>query len=258
MSSDWGYEPYDRSGAAPVRCVVACLGSSTTAGRGQAFNWIGELQKRPQNQAVQFHNFGVGGDLTFNALERLPEVIAARPDKVLINIGANDILALVFENMGALLKRWKKLPQEPSREWFEENLRTIISRLKLETSARLTLVSLPQAGEDLASADPVQKDLNARYQDYNHLVKQIAEIEGADYIPFYERLNEEMVRSPGKALTAFHISDYYRDSLRHFVLHESGDEIGARHGWKFHVDGIHLNSRSGLILAELVQQFLDR
>jgi hypothetical protein len=26
--------------------VVACLGSSSTAGKGQAFNWIGALQNR--------------------------------------------------------------------------------------------------------------------------------------------------------------------------------------------------------------------
>ena len=54
--------------------VVACLGSSSTAGRGQAFDWIAELKRRPRNQRVRFHNFGVGGDLAYNALERLPKV----------------------------------------------------------------------------------------------------------------------------------------------------------------------------------------
>ena len=28
-------------------------------------------------------------------------------------------------------------------------------------------------------------------------------------------------------------------------------------GWEFHIDGIHLNSKGGRILVEVVQQFLD-
>ncbi|HXS85926.1 MAG TPA: hypothetical protein VN741_09850 [Mycobacterium sp.] len=37
------------------------------------------------------------------------------------------------------------------------------------------------------------------------------------------------------------------------------DELAKRlsNGWQFHVDGIHLNTRGGRILAEVVQQFLD-
>jgi hypothetical protein len=44
---------------------------------------------------------------------------------------------------------------------------------------------------------------------------------------------------------------------RQFVLRKSNDEIGRLNGWQFHRDGIHLNSHSGEILADLVQQFLD-
>jgi hypothetical protein len=28
--------------------------------------------------------------------------------------------------------------------------------------------------------------------------------------------------------------------------------------WRFHSDGIHLNSRSGLIVADLIQKFIER
>lgn len=61
--------------------AVACLGSSSTAGRGQAFDWIGELARRPHNQRFRFHNLGVGGDLAYSALRRLPGVVACRPMK---------------------------------------------------------------------------------------------------------------------------------------------------------------------------------
>jgi hypothetical protein len=56
----------------PDKTVIACLGSSSTAGKGQAFDWIGELTRRPQNERYCFRNFGVGGDLAYNALQRCP------------------------------------------------------------------------------------------------------------------------------------------------------------------------------------------
>lgn len=51
--------------------IVACIGSSSTAGRGQAFDWIGELRGRPRNDGIRFANFGVGGDLAYNALQHV-------------------------------------------------------------------------------------------------------------------------------------------------------------------------------------------
>jgi hypothetical protein len=36
--------------------VVVCLGSSSTAGQGQAFGWIDELSRRPQNARFVFKN----------------------------------------------------------------------------------------------------------------------------------------------------------------------------------------------------------
>jgi hypothetical protein len=29
-------------------------------------------------------------------------------------------------------------------------------------------------------------------------------------------------------------------------------------GWRFHSDGVHLNSRGGMLLADLVQEFIDK
>jgi hypothetical protein len=41
------------------------------------------------------------------------------------------------------------------------------------------------------------------------------------------------------------------------VLRRSSDEIAQANGWRFDVDGVHLNRRRGMILANLVQEFLD-
>ena len=55
----------------------------------------------------------------------------------------------------------------------------------------------------------------------------------------------------------FRFLPIYRDTFRHFVLRKTSDDVGAANGWKFHVDGVHLNRRGGMILAGLVQDFLD-
>jgi hypothetical protein len=42
------------------------------------------------------------------------------------------------------------------------------------------------------------------------------------------------------------------------LLHKTPDEVAQLNGWKLHTDGVHLNSRGGMIVADLVQEFIDR
>jgi lysophospholipase L1-like esterase len=238
--------------------VVACLGSSSTAGQGQAFGWIDELEKRPRNRRFLFRNLGVGGDLAYNALERLPAVIAAHPDKVVVLIGANDVLTLVFPNVRRILGGFmKRLPRDPSPEWFQENLEAIVDRLQKKTAASIGLCSLGPIGEDPSSRNKAQLDLNARIEQYSVVIRETACTHGVAYIPFYERLHERIVAEPGRALTEFRFLPVYRDTFRFYVLRRSSDDIARLNGWRFHVDGVHLNRRGGMILADLVQEFLD-
>ncbi|MDE1924927.1 MAG: hypothetical protein KGH79_01975 [Patescibacteria group bacterium] len=234
------------------------LGSSTVSGKGQAFDLIGELATRPANDAFKFSNFGVGGDLAYNVLQRLPEVVAAHPDKVVIIIGGNDIIASVFENVWRIFRITKHLPQRPSPEWFEANLRSIVRELKVRTSASIALASLPQVGEDPSSSNPAQAKLNDLYERYGAIIKRVAEEEHVDYVPLYEILREQIAASPGAAFTSFRFLPFYRDTLRFFLLRKTGDEIARLNGWRFHVDGVHLNSRGGTIAADAIQEFLSK
>lgn len=239
--------------------VVACLGSSSTAGQGQAFGWIHELSSRPQNTRFSFRNLGVGGDLAYSALQRLPSVAATHPDKVVILLGANDVLTLVFKNVRRVVGGFMKhLPRDPSPEWFRESLETIVRTIKAETSAQVALCSLGPIGEDPDSTNPVQHELNVRIEQFSGIIKEIARAENVSYIPFYERLHERIVASPGRSLAAFRFLPIYRDTFRFFILGRTSDEIASANGWQFHVDGVHLNRRGGMILADLVQEFLDR
>jgi hypoxanthine phosphoribosyltransferase len=49
----------------------------------------------------------------------------------------------------------------------------------------------------------------------------------------------------------------YHDAFRQYIQRQSLDKIAKINRWQFHVDGLHLNSRGGMILANLVQEFLD-
>lgn len=237
--------------------TIALLGSSNIAGRGQAFDIIGELAKRPENAGFRFLNFGIGGDLAYNALQRVPSVVAERPDSAVLMIGGNDILASVFHNVWRIFRRTKHLPRRPSPGWFSENLRAIVQNLKSNSVRKIAIVSLPQIGEDPSPSDAAQRQLNALYEEYASIIKQIATEERAVYVPFYETFRKAIEASPGRAFTSFRFLPFYRDTLRFFILRQTSEKIAEANGWKFHVDGIHLNRRGGLILASLLQEFLS-
>lgn len=238
--------------------TVACLGSSTTASKG-TYKWIAELQKRPQNRQFRFVNLGVGGDLSFNVIGRLYRAISLRPDRVVILVGANDILASVFPNFQRLTRVSKRLPDVPSRVRFADNLELITCRLQHETNARVALSSLAPVGEDPHSTNPVQARLNDLFAAYNCVIRDTAASKGLDYIPFYELFQEELERAKSaKPFTRLSFASLYRDYLfRQLILRRSFDEIARMNGWEFHIDGIHLNTKGGTIFTEVVQRFLD-
>ena len=238
--------------------TITCLGSSTTASRG-TYKWIDELEKRPQNSRFRFANFGVGGDLSFNTVRVLDRVIAVRPQRVIILIGANDVMASAFPNFRRFVRVVKRVPEEPSPARFEENLDFIVYRLQHEANAKIGLSSLGPLGEDPKSDHPVQARLNDLIATYNGVIRDVASARRTDYIPFCESFEDQLLRAgTAKPFTHFSFASFYRDYLfREMVLRQSFDRIARINGWQFHVDGIHLNTAGGRILTEAVQQFLD-
>jgi lysophospholipase L1-like esterase len=240
------------------RETVACLGSSTTASKG-TYKWIDELEKRPQNKRFRFVNLGVGGDLSFNTVGLLDRVVALQPDRVIVLIGTNDIIASVFPNFRRFVRVWKRLSDDPSPARFEENLYFIVRKLRRGANSRIGLSSLAPLGEDPHSRDPVQARLNDLITSYNDIIANVASNERADYIPLNESFQGQLVRAgTSKAFTHFAIGSFYRDYVfREMILRQTFDEIARMNGWDFHIDGIHLNSTGGRILVEVVQQFLN-
>lgn len=238
--------------------TVACLGSSTTAAKG-TYKWIDELAKRPQNGRFRFVRFGVGGDLSFDLARRLDPVLRIAPERVVILIGTNDILASVFPNFRRFTRVWKGVTQEPSPTSFEYNLELTIQRLQQQTDTAIALSSLAPIGEALHSTNGVQSQLNDLVAAYNRVIGDVSRSSGSYYIPFFESFRDQLDRSAvAKPFARFSFAAFYRDYLlREMILRRSFDEISRRNGWEFHIDGIHLNTRGGRVLVDVVQQFLD-
>lgn len=237
--------------------IVACLGSSTTAGKGQAYDWVGSLARTLADRHVQFRNFGVGGDLAYNALQRVSEVVCSRPDKVVVLVGGNDVLARASAKARRFYRIFKGITAEPSAELYRQNMALLARRLKLGTSAEIALCSLTPIGENLQSAEPFQHRLNQYLAEYSAIVREIALQDGLKYLPVFERMCDEIAASPGPAFDSFRFLPMYRDAFRALVLGESPDEIAAKNGWNIHTDGVHLNGAGGEILAKLVQEFVE-
>jgi len=243
--------------ASTRKAVVACLGASATVAIG-SYDWIRDLEQRPGNSSMRFCRFAEGGDLAYNGLRRLPDINNCHPDYVIVLLGDNDVMALVSKTFMRFVRLTKNLPGTPSPEWYRENMQAVVRRLKSDTSARIALCSLIPIGEDPGSVNPFQAELNQRIEEYSTIIKDIASAEAVDYLPLYERVHELILASPGRAFTSFNFLPFYRDVFRQFVLRKSHDEIGQLNGWRLHRDGIHLNSRSGKILADLVQESLHQ
>src|SRR4029079_19398693 len=102
-----------------------CLGASIIHGRVSA-NIVDVLDARLSGDGFQFVNAGLNGDLAYNALSRLPGVIACRPDLVVVLVGTNDILSTLSRRNQAFYRRAKKLPLSPNIAWYRENLQAIV------------------------------------------------------------------------------------------------------------------------------------
>jgi acyl-CoA thioesterase-1 len=94
--------------------VIAVLGDSLTAGLGVAADeaFPARLQARLRREGYDYRvvNAGVSGDTTAGGLRRVDWVLRARPDIVVVALGANDGLrgqppAAMRDNLEAIIRR---------------------------------------------------------------------------------------------------------------------------------------------------------
>ncbi len=125
LARPWGPNRWPRDGQVPPELVLVCAGDSLTSGvehSTDAQTYVPRLRARLGCAVV---NAGVGGDHTRDLIARLDgDVLAHRPDVVLVMIGGNDYLA-----------------GTPRRE-LADQLDEVLARIAA-SGARIVLVEMP-------------------------------------------------------------------------------------------------------------------
>ena len=235
--------------------TVACFGASLTAARVSA-DFLEILRVRPSLADFQFINRGVDGELAWNGLQRLDELIADQPDYVSILMGTNDVNANLSDRNRLRYLNFNHLPAEPTIEWYEENMRKIVSRLKSETTARISLMSLAVIGEDL------EHEANVQVQRYNEVIRRIAHEEKIDYQPLFENMVTWLHAHEADRASLpprLEYKDGFTNIGNAIALHASGmtwDQVAHRNGLQLTTDCLHLNTTGAILVANLIETWL--
>lgn len=235
------------------RKIVACLGDSHTQGT-MAHNFVNDLASQMGSKGYEFINAGVNGDLVYNVLSRIDDIVECRPDYIIILIGTNDILARLSKSNELHFELKKQLPQKPSEEWFIQNLRTLIDQLKKRTTADIAILSLPLISEDSHSV------AFKSAIEYSQQIQQVAKEKEIAYLPlnerqldFYETHRSKVHKSVIKTPLA-----YFIPCFKHYILKKSWEEISEEAGLTLTIDTVHQNKIAAQMIEQLIVDFLEK
>ena len=233
-----------------TKTLVVCAGDSITQGSASA-NYVDLLKQRWTPRGFAFVNAGVNGNLAWNVLRRLDEIMACRPDVVTLLIGTNDVNATFNDTWRATYRKEQSLPRDPDLGWYRENVGSILDRISRESSARVIVLEIPMLGEDLGSL------MNHRVDDYNNVLRTLAAEHGAPCLPLHDRLASLLPTD--SAAPAYRGDRMFiaRSILGHLALRRSWNEVSRRNGLTLLTDHIHLNDRAAAVVADLISESLD-
>jgi lysophospholipase L1-like esterase len=232
--------------------VVVCFGDSNTHGN-VSYDWVKDLST--QMPDYQFINAGKNSDLTYTLLNRIEDVIACKPDFVNILIGTNDVNSTMslamekrYQSIGRVAKHIK-----PNFEGFCENYAQIVKRLKTETKAKISVMSLPVMGEDLSH------EANLKADKYSEFLKKSADNEQINYLPVREKQKAFLQQNPQPLKHRF--EETYKllnySVIAHYIFGKDWDYVTQRHGFQLTPDNLHQNSIAGGMIRDLLKDFLD-
>jgi lysophospholipase L1-like esterase len=236
----------------PNKKILVCAGDSITHGN-VSHDWVEDL--RSQLLDYQIFNAGVNSDLSYTLRNRLDDIIAVKPHHINILIGTNDIMAQArpLKKSDRYIKL-KKIAwgEQPTIQTYENNLRQIIQQLKKETRATISIMSIPIIGEDLEH--PMMKTV----ENYNKVVKNIANTEGVTYLPLFENQMQFLKEKNAKSHIPFEKTEsaIISAAQQHILLRRSFDKITEKRGHLLTFDNLHFNSGGGQMMKDLLSGHL--
>ncbi|GMH32399.1 hypothetical protein BSKO_00233 [Bryopsis sp. KO-2023] len=231
---------------------VACIGDSITRG-DVGFNWVRDLSTRLED--CDFTAYATNGNCAFNALQRVPEVVASKPTHVFVLIGTNDVNSQLSELSALFYTTVFRLPCRPTARVYRSQLREIIRKLKTETDADVTVLTLPPFGEDFKSTAA------AKIRESNQIIAEVAEEEGVKVLPLFDEIIAACKVDMEKAGLPFYTGAKLLfmgiiSGCLYYVWGWDWDRIAQYNGFTCTVDSCHLSSTSGKAVASLVERHL--
>ena len=239
---------YLADAVAPTPPVVVA-GASIVRGRASV-DFVQMLRERFASRV--FVNAGVNGNVAWELLQRIDQVIACRPVQVVILIGTNDVQATLTADATRKTRESKHLPEDPSIDWYAACMTKIVTRVQA-ADVRVALCSLPPIGQDLAA--PV----NAAVRQANDALRGVCDATGATYLPVHEHLVDLLASqgaTSGPAWTGSWAPGV-ASLVEHFVLGRSYDAIALARGWILSPDGVHMDSTGARVIADVVGDWLE-
>jgi lysophospholipase L1-like esterase len=230
--------------------IFIAFGDSLTQGNMSA-DW---LEKLAESRAeLQIFNAGMNADLTYTLLNRIEDITICKPQIISLLIGSNDVMATLSP---ARMKRYYelgKITEDAYFEGFESNYRKIVEIILAETDAKILAVSLPPITENFDFIG------NEKAEKYSQTIKNIANEYGLTYVPFRERLVENMPKV-NEQLEDFDQSVLLlrKAAIKKNFLGQSWNEISRSRKAKYLTDNIHLNDDAAAILVELLNNEIDK
>lgn len=218
--------------------VLVAAGDSLTQASFSS-NYLSILAKKLNGDDYTFINSGEVGDTSESLLNRIHDVIAHNPNFITILIGAND--ARQDNEINVSLKAYRK------------NIEKIIFEIRSKMNVPIALISLSPLGENPHS------DKNKTVERYNLILKDIASEHNLTYLPFYESLISILYKKTPTDTSQFKLnlaSALLKSAFQKYILRRNWDKISDSNGFSILTDGIHLNDKSGNILAGLIQEWL--
>lgn len=242
------------SAIVPHKKILVCAGDSLTHGN-VSYDWVKDLSM--QLPDYQVFNAGVNADLSYTLLNRLDDIIAMKPHHINILIGGNDIMA-----QSRPLKKsdryiaFNKIAwgTQPTLETYQDNLSKIIKRLKAETPASISLMSIAPIGE--VREHPIYKTV----EKYNESVKKVANTEGVSYLPLHEKLDAYLQNNKAQSHIPFEKTGAYttKSAILNILLGWDWDKITQHHKHLLTFDNLHFNSVGGGIIRDLLLAHLKK
>ena len=244
-------------GTLPHGDIVALIGDSHTHGLCGA-DWVPSIRERYRQRV--FVNAGMNCNLAWNVGQRLSGILDLDPRAAVVLIGSNDAMATLNDGAAQVYMLDQGLPQLPSADFFRDNLRRILGRLREAGVHRRAVVTLPPLGEDPAS------EYNKLISAFNNDIRAIGAENGAVILPLNEKIwkliHELRLDGPPPRMLEYlpdnrRVLQMVKSLAQHYAMGKSWDEISAASGLVALSDNIHLNDRGGKLLEDLVSEFLS-